>query len=142
MQSLDEESSTFMAENEADTRGELIDWGKLTDADVVELLSRRVIHETEDIIALDKPYGLPYSGSKRTRRQIDRILQELRARLCSNCERFYLVESLDRCASGILLFAKTAARHKELANSLREHQIGHRFRVIVRGVPEMLVCFH
>ncbi|KAI6243779.1 putative ribosomal pseudouridine synthase [Aphelenchoides fujianensis] len=113
-----------------------LDWGKMSDAQLVELLADRVVYETAELLALDKPYDLPYSGSKPNRRQVDRVLGALKERVCPAVGRLHLVESLDRCASGVLLFAKTAEQQRRLQAELAAGRVGHRFRCLVRGVPE------
>lgn len=113
-----------------------LDWGKMSDAQLVELLAERVVYETGELLALDKPFDLPYSGSKAGRRQVDRVLTALRERVCPAVARLELVESLDRCASGVLLFAKTSEQRRRLQEALAAGRVGHRFRCLVRGVPE------
>ncbi|KAI6210616.1 RNA pseudouridylate synthase domain-containing protein 4 [Aphelenchoides besseyi] len=114
----------------------LINLGKLTNDELVDILAMNVIFDTEEFIAFNKPYNIPYSGSKPNRIQIDRVLQEVKKRICPTVPRFYLAESLDRAASGVLLFAKTKEQQKVFQESLASEHVGHRFRCLVRGIPE------
>jgi len=113
-----------------------IDWSKFSQDGLVDLLVRSVIYDAEGIIAFDKPAGLPYSGSKSSRVQIDRAMKAVKNLVAPDCERLHLVESLDKLASGIIYFAKTPERSEQLRKMINEGKIVHRFRVIAKGVPE------
>lgn len=119
-----------------------INWGKVTTEQLIQLISQRVIYNTEDIIAFDKPAGLPYSGSKSTRLQFDRVLQDVKKLVANETQRLLLVESLDRCASGVIYFAKTEERQKQLREAINEGKVTHRFRLVARGVPGLIQCFN
>ncbi|KAI6205808.1 RNA pseudouridylate synthase domain-containing protein 4 [Aphelenchoides besseyi] len=112
-----------------------INLSKLTNDELVDILALNVIYDTDDFIAFNKPYNIPYSGSKPNRIQIDRVLQEVKKRICPTVPRLYLAESLDRAASGVLLFAKTDEQRKSFQESLANEHVGHRFRCLVRGIP-------
>ncbi|CAD5208465.1 unnamed protein product [Bursaphelenchus xylophilus] len=108
---------------------------KLTPEEFVDFLEKRVIYNADDLIAIDKPMMVPYSGSKSGRLQIDRVLQDLKKRIAPDIDRLHLIESLDRAASGVLLFAKTADRQKQLQEAIKDGRVQHRFRCIVKGLP-------
>ncbi|KAI6191399.1 putative ribosomal pseudouridine synthase [Aphelenchoides bicaudatus] len=117
---------------------EVSDWSRLSDKDLLRLLTERVVYNTEDLIAFNKPAGLSYSGSKTASTKIDRVLQDLKKNLTEESDRLNLVESLDKCASGILLFAKSDERQKQLKDLINAGKVTHRFRAVVRGIPENL----
>ncbi|CAD5205701.1 unnamed protein product [Bursaphelenchus okinawaensis] len=109
---------------------------KIPPEEFVDFLAKRVIYNADDLIAIDKPILIPYSGSKPGRLQIDRVLQDLKKKIAPDIQRLHLVESLDRSASGVLLFAKTEERQKQLLEAIKEDRVQHRFRCIVKGVPK------
>ena len=57
-----------------------------------------------NLIAFNKPYNLAYSGNLYGY-QIDRALQKLKFIVAPKVERLYLVRSLDKDLSGVMLFA-------------------------------------
>lgn len=114
---------------------DVIEWKNFDEQQLIQMLVQRVIYNTEDIIAFDKPAGLPYSGSKTARLQIDRVLQDVKKLVTKDCERLSLIESLDKCASGVIYFAKSIERQKELRDMINEGKVTHRFRAITRGIP-------
>ncbi|KAJ1355773.1 hypothetical protein KIN20_013314 [Parelaphostrongylus tenuis] len=75
--------------------------------ELVDLMVNRVLFKNDDIVAFDKPYGMAYSGASSTVPQLDRLLQRIKAKVVPKCERLYLVRSLDKYQSAIVLFART-----------------------------------
>jgi tRNA pseudouridine32 synthase / 23S rRNA pseudouridine746 synthase len=87
-----------------------------------------VLFENDDIIAVDKPEKLA-SIPERNRENVSllRILSETRER------KLYTVHRLDKQVSGVILFAKTPAAHRQL-NLLFEHRQVHKtYMALVHG---------
>ncbi|PIO57551.1 hypothetical protein TELCIR_21035, partial [Teladorsagia circumcincta] len=82
----------------------------MTQEELVDLMSDRILYKDDNIVAFDKPYGMAYSGASQTAPQLDRLLQKIKARVVPKCERLYLVKSLDKFQSGIVLFATCIVR--------------------------------
>jgi 23S rRNA-/tRNA-specific pseudouridylate synthase len=64
------------------------------------------------------------------------VLADVKKLVAKENERLHLVESLDRCASGVVYFAKSVECQKRLKQCINEGKATHRFRVIVCGAPE------
>jgi len=76
----------------------------LDDADA-EMVRSAVIYRDGDMIALNKPPGLPVQGGSRVARHLDAMLEALRF---DAAEAPRLVHRLDRDTSGVLLLARHA----------------------------------
>ncbi|KAJ1369936.1 Mitochondrial RNA pseudouridine synthase rpusd4 [Parelaphostrongylus tenuis] len=86
-------------------RREFLPVWKMSPDELVDLMVNRVLFKNDDVVAFDKPYGMAYSGASSTVPQLDRLLQRIKAKVVPKCERLYLVRSLDKYQSGIILFA-------------------------------------
>jgi len=93
--------------------------------------SLTVLYEDDAVIVLDKPAGLlavPIKGS-----EVPSALSLLWARLKLKRQRAFVVHRIDRFASGILLFAKTAADRNELVRQFLDHIPARQYLAVVRG---------
>ncbi|KAJ1367504.1 hypothetical protein KIN20_028434 [Parelaphostrongylus tenuis] len=91
-----------------------------------------VLFKNDDIVAFDKPYGMAYSGASSTVPQLDRLLQRIKAKVVPKCERLYLVRSLDKYQSGIVLFATNSAMQLALKEDFQKGLVEQVTRCIVR----------
>ena len=91
-----------------------------------------VIHEDNEVMALDKPSGLATQGGTGVAQHVDRLLAGL---VGEGEERPRLVHRLDQDTSGVLLVAKTRAAAASLAQSLKSKRARKIYWAIVRGVP-------
>uniref|UniRef100_A0A915D262 Pseudouridine synthase RsuA/RluA-like domain-containing protein n=1 Tax=Ditylenchus dipsaci TaxID=166011 RepID=A0A915D262_9BILA len=103
--------------------------------ELVNMMSKRVIYETDDVIAFNKPPQMAYSSSTNDQAQLDRILQKLRKSVCPKVERLHLVTSLDKAISGVVLFAKNSEKQNKLKQLIDEDHALLRFRCILKGIP-------
>jgi 23S rRNA pseudouridine1911/1915/1917 synthase len=90
-----------------------------------------VLYEDDAVVAVNKPAGLlavPVSG-------LDRVsaLALLSAELEPKSQRAFVVHRIDRFASGILLFAKTAHDRDALIRQFLGHTPVRQYLVVVRG---------
>lgn len=86
-----------------------------------------VLFENDDIIGVDKPEGLastPVQGG-------ECLLELLSAQYR---ERLYAVHRLDREASGVILFARTAAAHRWLNEQFSSRSVRKDYLALVHGV--------
>lgn len=105
------------------------DWSKVDNSQLAKLLAERVIYNADNLVAFDKPAGLAYSGLKSSSCvKIESALQDIKKIVAPDCERLNVVESLDKCASGILIFAKSKERQKQLKDMIDQGKVTHRFR--------------
>ena len=91
------------------------------------------LFEDDDILALDKPAGLPSQGGPGITRHVDGMAASLRDR---RGRRPLLVHRLDRDTSGLLVLAKGPAAASKLANSFRTRAVRKTYWAIVVGRPD------
>ena len=91
-----------------------------------------VIHRDDQIIALNKPPGLPVQGGSGVSRHVDGMADALRFGLE---EKPRLVHRLDRDTSGVLLLARTRAAAAALTRAMRHRETRKIYWAVVAGVP-------
>ncbi len=92
-------------------------------------LERRVVHEDDDILVIDKPSGLAVHGGSGLSYGLIEALRQLRP----EARYLELVHRLDRDTSGLVLLAKRAATLRELHRLLREKHVDKRYLALVAG---------
>ena len=102
------------------------------DADA-RMLKDAVIYRDRDIVALNKPPGLPVQGGSRVARHLDGMLAALRF---DAAEAPRLVHRLDRDTSGVLLLARHAGAARELTALFRKRAVQKLYWALVAGVPK------
>ena len=91
----------------------------LADEDAA-MMRAAVVFRDDDLIALNKPPGLPVQGGSRVARHLDGLLGALRF---DAAEAPRLVHRLDRDTSGVLLLARHAAAARELTALFRSRSL-------------------
>ena len=99
----------------------------------VDMVQSAVIYRDGDMIALNKPPGLPVQGGSRVARHLDAMLDALRF---DAADAPRLVHRLDRDTSGVLLLARHAAAARELTALFRSRQLQKLYWALVVGVPK------
>ncbi|MBI3453536.1 MAG: RluA family pseudouridine synthase [Rhodospirillales bacterium] len=97
-----------------------------------KLVQSLVIHRDDDVIAINKPYGLAVQGGTGTKRHLDGMLDALRF---GAPDRPRLVHRLDRDTSGVLLLARNARAAAWLAGSFRHKLARKLYWALVGGAP-------
>jgi 23S rRNA pseudouridine955/2504/2580 synthase len=92
-----------------------------------------VLFRDDDVLALNKPPGLPVQGGTGAERHLDAMLDALRL---DAGERPRLVHRLDRDTSGVLLLGLTAPATRRLADAFREKTTRKIYWAITVGVPK------
>lgn len=88
-----------------------------------------VIYEDEDLIALNKPFGLAVQGGSKTTRHIDGMLPALG----KGCR---LVHRLDRDTTGVLLVAKSAKAAARAGRAFQSRRAEKVYWGITNGAPK------
>ncbi len=105
--------------------------GRVDPNDAKEL-QRAVIHRDDQILVLNKPYGLPVQGGPGITRHLDGMLDVLRF---GSEHRPRLVHRLDRDTTGALLLARTPGVAGKLAALFRGRDIDKTYWAVVAGRP-------
>jgi 23S rRNA pseudouridine955/2504/2580 synthase len=98
-----------------------------------DLLKAMILHEDDDVLVLNKPYGLAVQGGSGLVKHLDGMLDALRDR---SGQRPRLVHRLDRETAGCLLVAKTRFAASALAQTFRSRAARKIYWALVAGVPK------
>lgn len=96
-------------------------------------IERMIIYEDDDIVILNKPYGIAVQGGTKTARHIDGLLAGMEDRF--GC-RVRLVHRLDRDTTGVLLAAKSRDAAARLGRLFQTRSVQKIYWALVRGVPK------
>jgi 23S rRNA pseudouridine955/2504/2580 synthase len=107
-------------------------YGGARDADRAFLKSI-TLFEDDDILVLNKPYGLAVQGGPGITRHVDGLLGALTDR---EGQKPRLVHRLDRDTSGVLVVAKTRRIAADLAATFRSRSARKIYWALVCGVPK------
>jgi 23S rRNA pseudouridine955/2504/2580 synthase len=95
-------------------------------------LQALVIYRDDDVIAVNKPHGLPVQGGPGIARHLDAMLDALRF---GSAERPRLVHRLDRDTSGVLLLARTPGVAAKLAALFRGRDVRKTYWAVTARRP-------
>jgi len=101
------------------------------DRDAIE---RMILFEDDDVLVLNKPFGLAVQGGTGTKKHIDGMLEGMADRFGG--ERPRLVHRLDRDTTGVLLVAKTRAAAAKLGRTFQTRSAAKTYWALVKGVPK------
>ena len=93
-----------------------------------------VLYRDEQVIVLNKPFGLPVQGGPGIVRHLDGMLGGL-VDPVSGGERPRLVHRLDRDTSGVMLLARTRGTAGKLAAAFRTREVQKTYWAVVVGRP-------
>ena len=94
-----------------------------------ELIGDWVLYKNNQLIAFNKPAGLPAQADKTG----DKSLLQLGEIYCKS--KLYLIHRLDRPASGVILFAKTKTAVGALNDQFRERAVHKKYLAVVKDMP-------
>ena len=104
----------------------------LSDPVIIRELEDMVVYRDEQIIVLNKPFGLAVQGGPGILKHVDGMLDGLRG---DSPHRPRLVHRLDRDTSGILVLARTPGVAAKLAAAFRGRDVRKTYWAIVSGRP-------
>ena len=90
-----------------------------------------IIFEDDEIIALNKPFGLATQGGTNTKQHLDGML----AALEQNGERPRLVHRLDKDTGGLIIVAKTRTAAQRLGDAFKGHDVEKTYWALAAGAP-------
>ncbi|MEZ5854925.1 MAG: RluA family pseudouridine synthase [Hyphomicrobiaceae bacterium] len=91
-----------------------------------------IIYEDDDVLVLNKPFGIAVQGGTGTKRHIDGLLAGMADRFG---DRPRLVHRLDRDTTGVLLVAKTRQAAATLGRTFQTRSAAKTYWALVHGVP-------
>lgn len=99
-----------------------------------------ILHEDDDLIAIDKPAGLTMHPARHehTGTLANALVHHFRElSTVQGPARPGIVHRLDRETSGVVLVAKHDAAHVALADQFRARTVRKEYHAVVRGVPDL-----
>jgi 23S rRNA pseudouridine955/2504/2580 synthase len=93
---------------------------------------RMVLYRDDQLLVLNKPFGLPVQGGPGIRRHLDGLLDQLRF---GNADRPRLVHRLDRDTSGVIVVARTPGVAAKIAAAFRGRDVEKLYWAVVAGRP-------
>jgi 23S rRNA pseudouridine1911/1915/1917 synthase len=110
-------------------RGQEVAWRRPPWDEPQAPLTFRVVYEDDDVLAVDKPAGLP------TLPGANFLLHTLHHLVRSYAPDATALHRLGRFTSGLVLFARTARARAELSGQLSARQVRKRYRALACGGP-------
>ena len=97
-----------------------------------DLILKAVLYEDDDVLVLNKPFGIAVQGGTGTRRHIDGLLAGMADHFG---DRPRLVHRLDRDTTGVLLVAKHRDAAAKLGRIFQTRSAAKTYWALVKGVP-------
>jgi 23S rRNA pseudouridine955/2504/2580 synthase len=91
-----------------------------------------ILFEDDELLVLNKPYGVAVQGGTKTKRHIDGILAGMEDRFGG---RPRLVHRLDRDTSGVLLVAKTRDAASRFGKLFQTRSVQKIYWALLKGIP-------
>lgn len=91
-----------------------------------------ILFEDDDVVVLNKPFGIAVQGGTGTKRHLDGLLAGMADRFG---DRPRLVHRLDRDTTGVLLVAKTREAAAKLGRIFQTRSAAKTYWALVHGVP-------
>lgn len=98
-----------------------------------EFIETIILFEDDDVLVLNKPFGLAVQGGSGTPRHIDGILAGMADRFG---DRPRLVHRIDRDTTGILLVAKSRMAAAKLGRTFQTRSAAKTYWALIAGVPK------
>jgi 23S rRNA pseudouridine955/2504/2580 synthase len=99
----------------------------------LKALKEMTIYEDDDVLVLNKPFGLAVQGGSGTTRHIDQMLEVMRD---AKGQKPRLVHRIDKDTSGCLLVAKTRFAASHLTGAFRSRSARKTYWALVPGLPK------
>ncbi len=109
------------------------DKSKISNRKLSYNLSERVLYCDENLIVIDKPYGLAVQGGSKIVDSVDSMLNSLKS---DYNETPRLVHRIDRNTSGVLMLARNLKASKKIQESFLSSKVKKLYWAIVFGKPK------
>ena len=101
------------------------------DQRAIDAIRNLILFEDDEIIAINKPFGLAVQGGTNTKHHVDGMLGALEG----NGERPRLVHRLDKDTGGLMLIAKTRLAAQRLGDAFKGHAVDKTYWALTAGAP-------
>lgn len=96
-------------------------------------IENMILYEDDDVLVLNKPFGIAVQGGTGTRRHLDGLLAGMTDRFG---DRPRLVHRLDRDTTGVLLVAKTRDVAAKLGRTFQTRSAAKTYWALAKGIPK------
>ncbi|KAL3857482.1 hypothetical protein ACJMK2_012150 [Sinanodonta woodiana] len=117
-------------------KGQVRDLNNMPSSEVLELLYRSIIYNENDIVAINKPYGLPSHGGPGVQISVGQLLPSLAEKLDRKLETLHLIHRLDKEATGVMLLARTPEMAWRINGAFRHREVIKKYWAITKNVPK------
>jgi len=93
---------------------------------LLNLIKKSVIYEDQNIVAINKPFGIPVQSGKGVKESIDILMKEI-------YKDIRVVHRLDKHTTGVLIFAKNLKATTEIWQIFKEREVKKSYLAIVVG---------
>ena len=97
--------------------------------EMIYKLKQAIVYENNDILVLNKPYGLSVQGGT----GIKHCLVDYFPLLCN--DKLRIVHRIDKDTSGILLLAKNVATAVKLTEMFKKREVHKKYLAVLSGIP-------
>lgn len=104
-----------------------------TKEDAERLLLNNILYKDEDIIAINKPPGLPVQGGTNVKLSVDDMLEFLKF---DYNQKPKIVHRIDKDTSGVMILARATSVARSLGELFKSKVVKKTYWAIVVGVPE------
>jgi len=102
-----------------------------TKEDADKFITQNILYQNKNMIAINKPPGIPVQGGSGVKMSIDDMLPYLAGKK----DKLRLVHRIDKDTSGVLLIARNMNAATELTTAFRKREIEKTYWALVIGVP-------
>lgn len=101
-------------------------------SNLLKLIIENIVFMDEQLLVINKPFGVAVQGGNKIKISLDDILGELKFD-CSEKPR--LAHRIDQHTSGLLILARTRDVAQDLGKLFQEHEIEKKYIAVLVGVP-------
>ncbi|KFD67288.1 hypothetical protein M514_05054 [Trichuris suis] len=109
---------------------------KMPREEIVDLCANSVVYNKDDLVVLNKPYGLSVTEGPAQFISLKSILPALRKLLVPKSKTLIPVHRLDRCTTGLLMLAASEFRLSELKDMFARREVTKKYLCLTKMVPE------
>jgi 23S rRNA-/tRNA-specific pseudouridylate synthase len=115
-----------------------VDVQRLTEDDLINVIRDSIIYEDEQVLVIDKPYGLPSHGGPGVHHSVGKLLPSLAAKMdrSGRLDNLHLVHRLDKETTGVMILAKSLQLAEYLLTMFKKRQVVKNYWLITKGVPD------
>lgn len=96
----------------------------------------KIVYEDDDIIVVNKGYGLLSMGNDKTKDGTAYSILKEYVKWANPLNKIFIVHRLDRDTSGLMLFAKNEEAKRALQHNWNNMVLNRKYLAVVEGIPE------